>query len=301
MVETRRVSGRVVADHLGGLGSVDAELSIRERAAFWAALPERLDQIGNWIGPDQRAKLLAALQARIPMATAEEQSSIRPGEEGAENYPTPTEDDIRAMRHALGDDPTFGGLPEAAKAAFFTRMLGMKWVAGIYDDVGEQYHSGKLAKSARELQKLKAVIRLFNGYDDTYLVQALGEMRRRRQLTWPSMFEESRIFVGFARELVECGEAVEPRGKLRPPSDRLPKALALVRMMIELLESLDVQVGATGGEGGLATKLMIRIYAYVSGGEVITADAIKDRLKRLKNWKAAHPDWRTGNQGNRRR
>jgi hypothetical protein len=33
---------------------------------------------------------------------------------------------------------------------------------------------------------------------------------------------------------------------------------------------------------------MIRIHAYVSGGEVITADAIKDRLRRLKIWKAAH-------------
>jgi hypothetical protein len=46
-------------------------------------------------------------------------------------------------------------------------------------------------------------------------------------------------------------------------------------------------------------KVMIRMYAYVSGGEVITADAIKDRLRRLKDWKVAHPDWRTGNQSSR--
>jgi hypothetical protein len=71
-------------------------------------------------------------------------------------------------------------------------------------------------------------------------------------------------------------------------------------MMVELFNSLDVQVGAAGGEGGPGTKLMIRIYAYVSGGEVITADAIKDRLKRLKDWKAAHPAWSSGNQSNRR-
>jgi hypothetical protein len=38
---------------------------------------------------------------------------------------------------------------------------------------------------------------------------------------------------------------------------------------------------------------MIRIHAYVSGGEVIRADAIKDRLKRLKEWNAGHPDWKT--------
>jgi hypothetical protein len=299
VVETRRVSGKVVAEHLCGLGSVDADLSIRDRSAFWGTLPERLDQIGNWIGPDQRAKLLAALQARIPMVSPEEESSIRPGEEDAENDPMPAEDDIRAMRDALGDDPTFAGLPEAGKAALFTKMFGMMWVAGIYDDVAKQYSTGKLAKSARELQKLEAVIPLFDGYADTHLVQALGEMRRRRQLEWPTMFEASEIFVRFARELVECSEAVEPRGKLQPPPNRPPKALALVEMMVELLEGLDVRVGATGGEGGPATKLMIRMYAYVSGGEVITADAIKDRLKRLKDWKAVHLDWRTGNQSRR--
>jgi hypothetical protein len=151
------------------------------------------------------------LQARIPMVTPEEQRSIRGGEEGAasaaEIYPTPTEDDICAMREALGDDPTFAGLPEAGKAAFFRGMLGMKWVAGIYDDVGEQYQNVKLAKSARELQKLKAVIRLFDDYTDTHLVQALGEMRRRHQLTWPGMFKASLIFLGFANVLVECGES----------------------------------------------------------------------------------------------
>jgi hypothetical protein len=300
VVETRRVGEKVVSEHLGGLGSVDVDLSVGERLFFWDKLPERLDRIGTWINPAERAKLFAKLQARIPMVTPEEQTYVRPPEEGAESDPIPTEDDIRAMSDALGDDPTFADLPKSGKTAFFTGMLAMKWVAGIYDDVGEQYHSGKLAKSVRTLQKLKAVIRLFDGLDDPHLVRALGEMRRRRQLTLRDMFEASQVFKRFARELVECGEAVEPRGKLQPPPNRPPKALALIRMMVELLNSLGVQVGATGGEGGPATKLMIRIHAYVSGGEVITADAIKDRLKRLKNWKAEHPDWRTSILSNRR-
>jgi hypothetical protein len=107
-------------------------------------------------------------------------------------------------------------------------MFGMMWVAGIYDDVAKQYYTGKLANSARDLRKLEAVIRLFDGYNDTHLVQALGEMRRWRQLELTSMFDASQIFVNFARELVECSEAVEPRGKLQPPPNRPPKALALV-------------------------------------------------------------------------
>jgi hypothetical protein len=167
VVETRRLGGKVVSEHLGGLGSVDADLSVRERLVFWDKLPERFDRIGNWIGPDENAKLRALLQARIPMVTPEEKRSIHEGEGGAE--PTPTEDDIRAMREALGADPTFVDQPEDFKAAMFKGMLPIKWVAGFYEDVAKQYHTGKLLKSARELQKLEAVIGLFDGYTDTHL------------------------------------------------------------------------------------------------------------------------------------
>ena len=163
VVESRRVGKKVISEHLGGLGSVDADFSIGGRRAFWDKLPQRFDRIANGIDPAERTKLHAELQARIPMVSPEEQLSPRIGDEGAVSdsqiFPTPTEDDIRVMQEALGDDPTFAGLPEAGKAAFFAG-IGIKWVAGIYDDVGEQYRIGKHAKFARDLQKLKAGIRL---------------------------------------------------------------------------------------------------------------------------------------------
>ncbi len=65
-MQTRRVDGKVRSEHIASLGSVDAEVSVRERIAFWAKLPGRLDRLGNRIGPDQHGKIYGALHARIP-------------------------------------------------------------------------------------------------------------------------------------------------------------------------------------------------------------------------------------------
>ena len=39
LVQNRRVGGKVQAEHVGALGSVDTAVSVRERLAFWAKLP----------------------------------------------------------------------------------------------------------------------------------------------------------------------------------------------------------------------------------------------------------------------
>jgi hypothetical protein len=77
LIETRRASGKVVAEHIGTLGSVDAAMSVRERIAFWAKLPDRLAALGNRVGPDEHAKLFAAIHARVPMVTPDEQRAIQ--------------------------------------------------------------------------------------------------------------------------------------------------------------------------------------------------------------------------------
>jgi hypothetical protein len=73
LIETRRAGGKVVAEHIGALGSVDTALSIRGRFVFWAKLPDRFASLGNRVGLDKHPKLYAALHARIPMVTPEEQ------------------------------------------------------------------------------------------------------------------------------------------------------------------------------------------------------------------------------------
>ena len=76
-MQTRRVSGKICNEHIASLGSVDADVSIRERLAFWAKLPERLARLGNRVGADDHAKIYGALHARIPMVTVEEQRAVQ--------------------------------------------------------------------------------------------------------------------------------------------------------------------------------------------------------------------------------
>ena len=77
LMQTRRVAGKVRSEHIASLGSVDADVSVRERLAFWAKLPERLARLGNRVGPDDQAKIYGALHARIPMVTPDEQRAIQ--------------------------------------------------------------------------------------------------------------------------------------------------------------------------------------------------------------------------------
>jgi hypothetical protein len=68
LVQCRRAAGKVHAEHVGALGSVDAALSVRGRVACqgaWAAL-------GNRVGVDEHPKILEALHGRIPMVTVDE-------------------------------------------------------------------------------------------------------------------------------------------------------------------------------------------------------------------------------------
>jgi hypothetical protein len=77
LMQTRRHDGKVRSEHIASLGSVDADVSVRERLAFWAALPGRLDRLGNRVGPDEHGKIYGALHARIPMVTPQEQRAVQ--------------------------------------------------------------------------------------------------------------------------------------------------------------------------------------------------------------------------------
>ena len=68
---------QVQSEYIGALGSVDAAVSVRERLAFWAKLPERLTRLGNRIGADEHERIYAALHARIPMVTPDEQRAVQ--------------------------------------------------------------------------------------------------------------------------------------------------------------------------------------------------------------------------------
>ena len=206
----------------------------------------------------------------------------------------PTEDDICEMRKALDGDEIFLKVTEDKK--LFVGMLKIKRIMELYDDVAELGETTKRTAYARKLQtRLEGVIEVLNQDEGgAHLLQAMARMRDMRGLTSNEVVKRVADLQIDLRDLLRASKQARPRKKDLPPPTRPPKALAEFEMMVELLESVGVDVGVTGGEeGGPATRLMIRLHAYVSGGEVVRADAIKDRLKRLKEWNVAHPDWKT--------
>jgi hypothetical protein len=76
-MHNRRVAGKMHSEHIAGLGTVDAGVSVRERLAFWAELPARLARLGNRVGFEDHAKIYRALHARIPMVTPDEQRAVQ--------------------------------------------------------------------------------------------------------------------------------------------------------------------------------------------------------------------------------
>jgi hypothetical protein len=63
LVQGRRLAGKVQAEHIGALGSVDAEVSLRSRVAFWAKIHDRLAALGNRIRPDEQRRSSAPCMA----------------------------------------------------------------------------------------------------------------------------------------------------------------------------------------------------------------------------------------------
>jgi hypothetical protein len=77
LMQARRIDGKPRSEHIASLGSVDADVSVRERLAFWAALPGRLARLGNRVSPDEHGKIYGALHARIPIVTPDEQRTVQ--------------------------------------------------------------------------------------------------------------------------------------------------------------------------------------------------------------------------------
>jgi hypothetical protein len=124
LVQTRREAGRVRTEFIGMLGSVDADVSVRERLVFWAKLPERLARLGNRVDPEEHAKIYGALHARIPMVTPDEQRAIQEENAKADERFWDTLRGLNASqiedykRHvALAEKKIAETEPEVAKAA----------------------------------------------------------------------------------------------------------------------------------------------------------------------------------------
>jgi hypothetical protein len=77
LMQSRRAAGKVRNEHIGALGSVDADVSVRERVTFWAKVHDRLAALGNRLAADEHPKILGALHSRIPMPTPEDIRAVQ--------------------------------------------------------------------------------------------------------------------------------------------------------------------------------------------------------------------------------
>jgi hypothetical protein len=64
LVETRRIDGRVLHEHIASLGSIENPPTVRARTAFWQRLHERLAKLSNRIDPATQGRIRARPSGR---------------------------------------------------------------------------------------------------------------------------------------------------------------------------------------------------------------------------------------------
>jgi hypothetical protein len=60
LVETRRIDGKVLHEHVASLGSVPASPSVADRIAFWRRVYETLAELANRIDAETQGKIISA-------------------------------------------------------------------------------------------------------------------------------------------------------------------------------------------------------------------------------------------------
>jgi hypothetical protein len=77
LTAARWTNGRPRQEHIARLGSVPHSPSTADRIAFWTTLHQRLDALSNRVDAVQRGAILAAIHARIPMPTPDNQLAVQ--------------------------------------------------------------------------------------------------------------------------------------------------------------------------------------------------------------------------------
>jgi hypothetical protein len=77
LIATSRGTGRVRHEHVAALGAIVMPPAPADRLAFWQRLHERLAKLSNRVDDATQAKVLAAIHARVPMVTPDEQRAVQ--------------------------------------------------------------------------------------------------------------------------------------------------------------------------------------------------------------------------------
>ena len=75
LVETRRVNGKVHAEHVASLGLLPSAMTVNDRVLFWERLPARLGNLANRIGS---AEITPGIKCARPKAVPKRDRSRQP-------------------------------------------------------------------------------------------------------------------------------------------------------------------------------------------------------------------------------
>ncbi len=194
LMQTRRIAEKVRSEHVASLGSVDADVSVRERLAFWAKLPGRLARLANRVSPDDHGKIYEALHARIPMVTAEELRAIQ--EENAKDDErfwdmmrdmgaSTIEEHKALIAHAEAkiaeQAPKVAEAGERAKAAK-ARLARLARGESVPGGLGKRIDMEALAKAAGITPAMISRARLFNSLTEAEFERLLDHAHMKRRI-----------------------------------------------------------------------------------------------------------------------
>jgi hypothetical protein len=77
IVEAARAGTRVRQSHIASLGSVPLPRSPADRVQFWLKAHQRLSTLSNRLDDEMREAIMAAIHARIPIPTTEDQEAAK--------------------------------------------------------------------------------------------------------------------------------------------------------------------------------------------------------------------------------
>jgi hypothetical protein len=91
LAQSTRVDGKPVQRHIAYLGgirdsAIESQKTPAQRAYFWNDVTLQLDQLSNRVSKDDRARIEAALEKKVPRLTRKEYDAWAAYREGSEFY-----------------------------------------------------------------------------------------------------------------------------------------------------------------------------------------------------------------------
>jgi hypothetical protein len=147
--------------HVAGLGSVPLPPSPADRVGFWIKIHQRLATLSNRLDDEMREAILAAIHARIPIPTAEDQEAAKKsGREANAALSAILRDKHRALadvhRRGVDQETAAADAVDGLESAYASRPMTRVEMRRFFKSIG------MIASDMRHCQELAALCDLAN-------------------------------------------------------------------------------------------------------------------------------------------